>query len=110
VVVVVRKRLARVGIVANARRPVPAERRADDAHVEVLDRIEIGLAHGARAGRASVADHLARHRVDAGRVDQTADEIGHRLCEDRLLVGHRRRIVDHEQEIDLRYFVLFRRR
>jgi hypothetical protein len=101
-VVVVGHRLARVGIVANTRRSVPAERRRDHADVDVFDRVEVGDPHGAFAVGPTGADLGGRHGVDAHRIDEAADEIGDGGREDGLLVGHRRRVVDHEKEVDLR--------
>src|SRR5439155_17004458 len=100
--------LYRIGIVANAGGPVAAERRRDDADMDVFDRVELGLAAGARTVRSSNADWLPCRRVHADRIDEASDQVWYRLRQDELFVGHRRRVVDHEEEVDLRDFALFR--
>ena len=80
-----------------------AEAGADDADVDVLDRLELPRrALGARVERALGGlvggDALL---VDAEGVDQALDQIGDGVGEDGLLVGHRAGVVDHQQEIDL---------
>ena len=60
----------------------------------------IGVAH---------ADLRTRDRIDAHRVDEATDQLGHRQRQDRLLVGHRRRVVDHEEQIDLHRLGVLRR-
>ena len=55
-----------------------------------------------RSGRPSRArGRRAGCRVDALRLEQADEEVRHGVREDRLLVTHRRRVVDHEQEVDL---------
>ncbi len=81
------------------------ERRGDDANVDVRDGVELSLGVGepirARLTRIDSANLVARGAVDANRVGESFDEVGDSHGEDLLLVGHRRGVVDHEEQIEL---------
>ncbi len=122
--------MVRVGIAlhADVGRAAAAERRADDANVQVVDSGKLGFRAGradttfpvtrnealtgasvtvhvalrATAERSAVSSDLAcGRRVDAVWIDEPGDEDRHRRREEVLLVTHRRGVVDREQEVDL---------
>ena len=100
-VVVVGVRFASVGLITHAGRSVAADRRGDDADVNVLDRHEVDHAGGAAPIGVALAHLRPRSRIDAHRIDEPTDQIRDRQRDDLLLVGHRRRVVEHDEQIDL---------
>jgi len=79
---------------------VPTQTRRDDADVNVVDRREFTL----ERGLALASDRLTKRAavgVDAERVDQSIEQRRHCVVQDLLLVRHRPRVIDHEQEVDL---------
>ncbi|KAK4045199.1 hypothetical protein OUZ56_032607 [Daphnia magna] len=92
--------------IAGRRRAEVTHRRRDDTDVDVGDRLELGNTVRALAIRIGgingrlTADRLAVG-IDAVRGHKTAHEDGDRLREKLLLVGHRCRVVDGEEEVDL---------
>ena len=88
-----------------------AERRRDDADVHVGDGVELGLRAGGaivvvrlvavRVRRRGARGRDAGRRVGALRLEEADEEVRHGVREDRLLVTHRCRVVDHEEEVDL---------
>ena len=78
-----------------------AHARRDDAHVNVSERGEVAQSDLAgRVGARRLVDDLAQ-AVDAARVQQTVEQVGHRLRERGMGKGGRLGVVDHEQEIEL---------
>jgi len=82
---------------------VAADAGGDEADVDVEDRRELILGSG-RAGLQRIGGlHLGRdaHGVQALREHEALDQVGHGVREDRLLVGHRSTVVDHQEQVDL---------
>ncbi len=82
------------------------EARRDDADVDVGHGRErargAGGAHDRRARRLGRGgEGLVGRGVEARRVEDAVDQVGDGGGEDVLLVGHRRRVVDHQEQVDL---------
>ena len=75
-----------------------AERRGDDAEVQVVERLELGREADRAPPVRRGAGHVPRG-VDTVRVDEAIQEIGNGGREVGLLVTHRRRVVDVEQDV-----------
>ena len=97
-----RPRGARSGAWTRVRGEAPSERRAHDPDVQVVNGRELRV----RGPRAAVArdvglSHHVAHAVDAVRRHEPGDKVRDGLREVRLLVTHRRRVVDVEQQVHL---------
>ena len=95
---------------ADVLRAAAAERRGDDAEVQIVDRRELELPAVGAGQRRGAGGLLALRLVGlvlAVRREQTRHEVRHGLLQEILLVAHRRRVVDREQEVELVDGLLF---
>ena len=78
-----------------------AEARGDDADVNVADGRKLPHEACTTIGAVRRLAQTAIGLAQARWIDQTPDQQRDGELQDRLLVGHRDRVVDHEQQIDL---------